>query len=60
MWVNTIIAFTFLYWEFDGGGPAARAHRRARYPDFAFVEHMNPELAPPAGDRCSSTTSTWA
>ena len=47
VWLNTIIAFTFLYWEFDGGGPAARAHRRARYPDFAFAEHMNPALAPP-------------
>ena len=32
VWLNTIIAFTFLYWEIDGGGPAARAHRSARYP----------------------------
>ena len=47
VWLNTIIAFTFLYWEIDGGGPAARAHRDATYPDFAFVEHVNPELAPP-------------
>ena len=47
MWLNTIVAFAFLYWEFDGGGPAARAHREARYPDFAFAEHMNPALAPP-------------
>ena len=47
VWLNTIIAFAFLYWELDGGGPAARAHRRAKYPDFAFAEHMNPMLAPP-------------
>ena len=47
VWLNTIIAFTFLYWEIDGGGPAARAHRGAKYPDFAFVQHMNPDLAPP-------------
>jgi hypothetical protein len=47
VWLNTIVAFTFLYWELDGGGPAARAHRGAKYPDFAFVEHMNPALAPP-------------
>ena len=47
VWLNTIIAFAFLYWEIDGGGPAARAHRGARYPHFAFAEHMNPELARP-------------
>lgn len=47
VWLETVIAFAFLYWEFDGGGPAARAHRSAKYPDFAFVEHMNPALAPP-------------
>jgi hypothetical protein len=48
VWLDTIVAFTFLYWQFDGGGPAARAHRRAAYPHFAFAEHMNPELAPPS------------
>jgi hypothetical protein len=47
VWLNTIVAFAFLYWEFDGGGPAARAHREPKYPDFAFAEHMNPALAPP-------------
>ena len=47
VWLNTIIAFTFLYWEFDGGGPVARAHRGAKYPHFAFAQHMNPDLAPP-------------
>ena len=47
VWLETIIAFAFLYWEIDGGGPAARAHRIAKYPDFAFAEHMNPDLAPP-------------
>jgi hypothetical protein len=60
VWLNTIIAFTFLYWEFDGGGPVARAHRGAKYPHFAFAQHMNPDLPPPTGGRCSSTTSTWA
>ena len=47
VWLNTIIAFTFLYWAFDGGGPVARAHRGAKYPHFAFAQHMNPDLAPP-------------
>ena len=46
VWLNTIIAFTFLYWEFDGGGPVARAHPGAKYPHFAFAQHINPELAP--------------
>ena len=47
VWLNTVIAFTFLYWEIDGGGPVARAHRGTKYPDFAFVQQMNPTLAPP-------------
>jgi uncharacterized membrane protein len=47
VWLNTVVAFTFMYWEFDGGGPAARAHSAPRYPHFAFTEHMNPPLAPP-------------
>lgn len=47
VWLNTIIAFTFLYWEFDGGGSVARARRGASYPHFAFPQHMNPSLAPP-------------
>jgi hypothetical protein len=47
VWLNTIIAFTFLYWEIDGGGPVARAQRGAKYPHLAFAQHMNPDLAPP-------------
>ena len=47
VWLNTVIAFTFLYWEIDGGGPVARA-RGTTYPDFAFVQQMNPDLAPPS------------
>ena len=46
VWLETIIAFTFAYWELDAGGPAERAHRTARYPHLAFPQHMNPELAP--------------
>jgi uncharacterized membrane protein len=47
VWVNNVIAFTFLYWSLDGGGPGTRAHESRTYPDFAFPEHMSPELAPP-------------
>jgi len=47
VWLGNNVAFAFLYWEFDGGGPAARAHGMPRFPDFAFPQQLNPELAPP-------------
>ncbi len=43
--VGNDLAFALLYWEFDSGGPLARARRRLPYPEFAFPQHMNPELA---------------
>jgi hypothetical protein len=47
VWASNIIAFALLYWELDGGGAAERAHRpSSRIVDFAFPQHMNPELAP--------------
>lgn len=48
VWLGNNVAFAFLYWEFDGGGPVARAHGLPRYPDLAFPQQLNPELAPPA------------
>jgi uncharacterized membrane protein len=47
VWLGNSVAFAFLYWEFDGGGPAVRAHGLPRYPDLAFPQQLNPELAPP-------------
>ncbi|MFI5261493.1 MAG: hypothetical protein ACHQZR_02915 [Candidatus Limnocylindrales bacterium] len=47
IWLSNNVAFAFLYWEFDGGGPAVRAHALPRYPDLAFPQQLNPELAPP-------------
>jgi uncharacterized membrane protein len=44
--VINVIVFALLYWELDGGGPAARAQRKPLHPDLAFPQHMNPELAP--------------
>ena len=47
VWLGNIFAFSMLYWLMDGGGPIARS----RHPgpvDFAFTQHMSPELAPPA------------
>ena len=36
------------YWEFDRGGPVARALAIKPYPDFEFPQMTSPELAPPS------------
>jgi hypothetical protein len=46
VWLGNNIAFGLLYWLIDGGGPAARLSRPTPV-DFAFTQHMSPELAPP-------------
>ena len=45
--VGNNLSFALLYWEFDSGGPSARLDRTVQYPDFAFPQHLNPDLAPP-------------
>ena len=47
VWLGNNVAFAFVYWQFDGGGPAIRARAMPRYPDLAFPQQLNPELAPP-------------
>lgn len=47
IWVDTILTFSLLYWELDSGGPAQRLTAPHPYPDLAFPQHMNPELATP-------------
>jgi uncharacterized membrane protein len=47
VWLTNIIAFALWYWQFDRGGPAARAHARRKIPDFVFVQMQSPEMAPP-------------
>ncbi|HTF51067.1 MAG TPA: hypothetical protein VK735_26790 [Pseudonocardia sp.] len=47
IWLTNIIAFALWYWQFDRGGPAARAHARRRIPDFLFVQMQTPEVAHP-------------
>ncbi len=46
VWLYSIISFTFLYWVFDGGGPEARAVAPRQFPDLAFPQHHNPDVAP--------------
>jgi hypothetical protein len=46
VWLGNILAFSMLYWLMDGRGPLARS-RNPGPVDFAFTQHMSPELAPP-------------
>lgn len=48
VWTTNIIVFALWFWNFDGGGPAARvaAHRR-RAAAFVFPEMSNPDLVAP-------------
>ena len=46
VWLGNNIVFALLYWLVDSGGPIARS-REAAPADFAFTQHMSPELAPP-------------
>jgi hypothetical protein len=46
IWLTNVIAFSLWYWEFDRGGPAARALAMRPYPDFQFPQMENPTLAP--------------
>jgi uncharacterized membrane protein len=47
VWLYTILAFAFLYWVVDGGGPGARLWAPPEYPQLAFPEQLNPVVAPP-------------
>jgi hypothetical protein len=47
VWASTMVAFALVYFELDGGGPAARAYRTPTFPDLAFPQHLSPELQPP-------------
>ncbi len=45
IWLTNVIVFAIWYWEFDRGGPAARAAARKPHPDFLFSQMTAPELA---------------
>lgn len=48
IWLTNVLSFALLYWEFDRGGPAARAAGSRRYPDFLFVQMQSqPDFADP-------------
>jgi hypothetical protein len=47
VWLGNILAFSLLYWVFDSGAPRLRTVGARQYPDFAFPQRQDPELAPP-------------
>jgi hypothetical protein len=48
IWLTNVIVFALWYWEFDRGGPVARALNVKCYPDFQFVQMVSPpEMVPP-------------
>jgi uncharacterized membrane protein len=46
IWLTNIVVFALWYWEFDRGGPGARAEALDPYPDFLFPQMSDPEYAP--------------
>jgi hypothetical protein len=42
VWFYTIIAFTFLYWVLDGGGPETRFLAPREFPELAFPAQLSP------------------
>ncbi|MFI5053381.1 MAG: DUF1345 domain-containing protein [Acidimicrobiia bacterium] len=46
IWLTNVIVFALWYWEFDRGGPVARALATHSAPDFLFPQMTTPELAP--------------
>ena len=44
---TNVVTFGLVYWQVDGGGPAARIADPPPYPDFQFPQTSTPGLAPP-------------
>lgn len=45
IWATNVIVFALWYWEFDRGGPVARAKGTRPHPDFQFAQMQTPELS---------------
>jgi uncharacterized membrane protein len=45
VWLGNNLSFSLLYWLIDSGGPSMRV-RQSLPADFAFTQHMSPELRP--------------
>lgn len=47
IWLTNVIVFALWYWEWDRGGPMARAGGHQQFADFLFLQMQSPEVAPP-------------
>jgi uncharacterized membrane protein len=47
IWATNMIIFAIWYWEFDRGGPGARAMLTKQYPDFVFPQMTDPTNSDP-------------
>ncbi len=47
IYITNILVFSLWYWEWDRGGPVARARGSRPYPDFLFPQMTQLDLAPP-------------
>ncbi|GHD93428.1 DUF1345 domain-containing protein [Streptomyces naganishii] len=47
IWLTNVIVFALWYWEWDRGGPAARAAGRAEYTDFLFPQMQSGDMTHP-------------
>jgi uncharacterized membrane protein len=48
IWLTNLIVFSLWYWEYDHGGPVARALNLNGYPDFQFPQMTSPpQMVPP-------------
>jgi hypothetical protein len=45
IWATNVIVFSLWYWEFDRGGPVARAKGTHPHPDFQFPQMQTPDIA---------------
>lgn len=46
IWLTNMVVFSLWYWEFDRGGPGARAEALDPYPDFLFPQMSDPQYSP--------------
>ena len=46
IWLTNMVVFSLWYWEFDRGGPGARAEAIDPFPDFLFPQMTDPSFAP--------------
>jgi uncharacterized membrane protein len=46
IYATNVLAFALWYWDFDRGGPVARANAENAHPDFVFPQMSSPDLAP--------------